>query len=85
MPQNNFENTHSYLSETISDEELEKSVKELMRNSRADYSQVEVSVDAGNVHFTGTLGSSAAREHLNEMVRMIQGTGLIINDVTLKH
>ncbi len=84
MPQQNFE-THSYRPENISDEELEKCVKELMHNSRADYSQVNVSVDAGNVHFTGAVESGAAREHLSEMVRMVQGTGLIINDVTLKH
>ena len=69
----------------INDDEIEKAVKELMRNSRADYSHVKVTVDARNVRFTGVVDSAPAREHLSEMAQMIQGTGVIMNDVTLKH
>lgn len=69
----------------IHDDEIERSLKELLRNSREDYSHVKVSVDAGNVHFTGAVESSPAREHLGELAKMIQGTGIITNEVTLKH
>lgn len=69
----------------IFDEELEKCMRELMRNSHADYSHVEVTVDAGNVHFTGSIETEEERDHLLEMVRMVQGTGTVMNEVTLKH
>lgn len=78
MAETNFDNQ-------IHDDEIARCVKELMRNSRANYSQVQVTVDAGNVHFSGTLDNEMEREHLNEMVKMVQGTGSVINDVTLRH
>jgi osmotically-inducible protein OsmY len=67
------------------DLELESCVRELMRNSREDYSDVHVSVDAGNVKFSGTLHSESARKHLEELAQMVQGIGSIDNEVTLKH
>lgn len=67
------------------DQELEECVVELMRNSHEDYSDVEVSVDAQNVHFTGLLSSDQARKHLDEIAGMVQGVGSVSNEVTLKH
>ena len=67
------------------DEELEKCVRELLHNSRRDYSGIQVSVDARNVHFTGTLSADDDRKHLDELAGMVQGIGSVTNDVTLKH
>lgn len=67
------------------DEELESCMRELMRNSHEDYSNVHVHVDAQNVYFTGVLESDQAKKHLEEMAKMVNGVGSVINDVTLKH
>ncbi|MFL5783465.1 MAG: BON domain-containing protein [Bacteriovoracaceae bacterium] len=74
MPQINFD----------PDLELESCVRELLRNSREDYSDVHVTVDACNVKFSGTLDSESARKHLAELAEMVQGIGSVTNEVTLK-
>lgn len=100
MPQNNNDYDHWMMDEDDepviddlpetrahyhTDEELESCVRELMRNSREDYSDVRVSVDARNVFFEGTIESEEARRHLEDMAKMIQGVGHIKNNVTLRH
>lgn len=65
------------------DDDLEKCMKELMRNSKINYSRVSVSVDARNVHFTGQLSNEKDRKHLEELAYMIQEIGSVANDVSL--
>jgi osmotically-inducible protein OsmY len=67
------------------DQDLETCIRELLRNSREDYSEVNVSVDAGNVHFTGSLRDEWAKKHLSELATMVQEIGTVSNEVTLKH
>ena len=67
------------------DQELENAVRELMHNSREDYSQVSVSVEKRDVKFTGSIGSEEARKHLDELAKMVSGTGTVSNEVVLKH
>lgn len=69
----------------IHDSELEECVRELLHNSHEDYSQVEVSVEAGEVHFLGHIHNDAARKHLEEMAFMVQGIGSVVNEATVKH
>lgn len=84
MPQNNYDNS-SMTSQELLDEELERCVKELMRNSHENYSGVHVHVDAQKVYFSGALESETARKHLDELATMVQGINSINNEVTLKH
>lgn len=84
MPQNNYDNS-SMTSQEILDTELERCVKELMRNSQENYSGVDVHVDAQKVYFSGTLESEEARKHLDDLATMVQGLDAVINEVTLKH
>lgn len=67
------------------DQELERSVRELLRNSRVNYRRIDVDVDAGNVTFRGVVESEEDREHLEEIGRMVSGIGNINFEVTLKH
>jgi osmotically-inducible protein OsmY len=84
MPQNNYDNS-SMTSQELLDSELERCVKELMRNSHENYSGVEVHVDAQKVYFSGALESEKARKHLDDLATMVQGLDAVINEVTLKH
>lgn len=74
--------THEYIQ---TDRELEECLRELMANSRFNYSDITVSVDAQNVHFAGTLSDEPERHHLTELANMVQGIGKVFNEVTLKH
>ncbi len=84
MPQDNHDNS-SMTSQELLDTELERCVKELMRNSQENYSGVDVHVDAQKVYFSGALESEEARKHLDDLVTMVQGLDAVINEVTLKH
>lgn len=83
--QQNDHDSASMTSQEIHDDELEKCILELMHNSHENYSDVHAHVDASNVYFSGVLSSEAARMHLEEIAGMVQGIGLIFNEVTLKH
>lgn len=84
MPQNNYDNA-SMTSQELLDEELERCVQELLRNSHENYAGVHAHVEAQKVYFSGALESEAARKHLDEMAGMVQGIDSVINEVTLKH
>jgi osmotically-inducible protein OsmY len=77
-----FPDTHPHFH---ADKELEDAIRELMRNSREDYSQVSVSVEKRDVKFSGTIDNEEARYHLDELAQMVAGTGSVTNEVVLKH
>ncbi len=78
LEENNFEKSYT-------DKELEETLDELLRNSGQNYSQVRVSVDQQNVFFYGMVESERARQHLEEMARMVMETGVVMNEVRLHH
>ncbi len=78
LEENNFEKSYT-------DKELEETLGELLRNSEQNYTQVNVSVDNSNVFFYGVVESERARQHLEELAKMVMDTGIVMNEVRLHH
>lgn len=77
MLENNFEYNES-------EKELEETLRELLSNSQENYSQVKVSVDQRNVFFYGLVETEKARQHLDELAKMVMETGIVMNQVRLQ-
>jgi hypothetical protein len=67
------------------DEELEKVIKELLKNSkRLDARDISVSVDKCNVKLSGSVQSQFERDYAESVVRLVHGVGEVYTDLIVK-
>lgn len=75
----------SELSKVHTDEELEKVVKELLKNSkRIDASDITVTVDNSNVTLSGSVKSQFERDYAGSVVKLVHGVGDVHTDLIVK-
>jgi osmotically-inducible protein OsmY len=73
------------LSRLHSDEELEKVIKELLRNSkRVDARDITVSVDNCNVKLSGSVHSQFERDYAGSVVKLVHGVGEVNSELIVK-
>lgn len=84
----NFQNDEigeESLSRVHSDEDLERVIRELLKNSnRLDASDITVTVDNAHVRLSGTVKSQEERDYAEDVVKLVHGVGEIEIDLIVK-
>lgn len=73
------------ISRIHTDAELERVVKELLRNShKIDARDITVNVDNCNVKLSGTVHTQEERDYATEVVKLVHGVGEVESEIIVK-
>lgn len=76
----------TYEAGRVDDEHLAESIRDILANSEViDVTDIYVNVDKHNVSLIGTVPDSQMKSHVEDVVRQIEGVGMIRNHLSVEY